>query len=93
MSWHEWDQDDLILRLRIQPKASRDAFVAPYGDAYKITLTAPPQDGKANKHLISFLAKKFSLPKSSVTLVTGAKSRSKTIRLQSPKLLPNPPFD
>lgn len=53
MTWHRWEGDDLILHLRVQPKASKDALVGPYGDKeYKVTLTAPPVDGRANTHLL-----------------------------------------
>ena len=89
MSWYRWEGNDLLLRLRVQPKASRDAFCGPYdSDHYKVSLTAPPVDGKANSHLIKFLAKAFGLPRSQVTLESGAHSRSKRLRLKSPTLLP-----
>jgi hypothetical protein len=89
MTWYSWDGRDLILRLRIQPKASQDAFIAPYGeDCYKVTITSPPIDGKANEHLIRFLAKQFGLPRSMVSLEAGSKSRTKSIRLKSPTRMP-----
>jgi uncharacterized protein len=89
VSWYRWEGKDLILRLRVQPKASKDAFSGPYGDnEYKITLTAPPVDGKANAHLIKFIAKAFGLPRSQVELESGAHSRSKCLRLKSPTRLP-----
>ena len=89
MSWYHWEGQDLLLNLRLQPKASRDAFIGPYGDGeYKITITAPPVDGKANAHLIRFLAKQFELPKSDIKIEAGESSRSKRLRLKSPKRLP-----
>jgi uncharacterized protein len=91
VTWYRWEGEDLILRLRVQPKASRDAFSGPYGeDEYKITLTAPPVDGKANAHLLKFVAKAFGLSRSQVTLESGAHSRSKCLRLKSPTRLPIP---
>ncbi len=91
MTWYRWEGEDLILRLRVQPKASKDAFSGPYGDdQYKVTLTAPPVDGKANAHLLKFVAKAFGLPRSQVTLESGAHSRSKCLRLKSPTRLPIP---
>ncbi|MGD8933036.1 MAG: DUF167 family protein, partial [Chromatiales bacterium] len=78
-----------LLRLRLQPKASRDAFVGPYGkDEFKVTITAPPVDGKANAHLIRFLAKQFELPRSHIKIEAGETSRCKRLRLKSPKRLP-----
>ena len=89
MSWYRWDGQDLLLRLRLQPKASRDAFVGPYGtDEFKVAITAPPIDGKANAHLIRFLAKQFELPPSHIKIEAGKSSRSKRLRLKSPKKLP-----
>ena len=89
MSWYRWEGEDLILRLRVQPKASADAFSGPYGDdEYKVTLTAPPVDGKANAQLLKFIAKAFDLPRSRVILESGKSSRSKRLRLKSPSRLP-----
>ncbi len=91
MSWYRWEDDELVLRLRVQPKASKDAFVGPYGeDEYKVTLTAPPVDGKANDHLVRFVAKAFGVPRSRVSLESGDHSRSKCLRLKSPSRLPIP---
>lgn len=89
MTWHRWEGDDLILHLRVQPKASKDALVGPYGDKeYKVTLTAPPVDGRANTHLLKFIAKTFGLPCARVILESGLHSRSKCLRLKSPTQLP-----
>ncbi|MBT2988284.1 MAG: YggU family protein [Candidatus Thiodiazotropha sp. (ex Ctena orbiculata)] len=89
MKWYHWDRDDLILNLHIQPRASRDAFLGPYGEnAYKVAITAPPVDGKANAQLLKFIAKAFGLPASQVELISGKSSRSKRLRLKSPRKLP-----
>ncbi|MEW8404019.1 MAG: DUF167 family protein [Candidatus Thiodiazotropha taylori] len=89
MSWYQWQQDDLILRLRIQPKASRDRFIGPYGDnQYKVSITAPPVDGQANERLLNFIAKAFDLPRSRIELLSGESSRSKCLKLKSPGRLP-----
>jgi len=71
--------DGCLLKCWIQPRSSRNAVVGVHGDALKIALTAPPVDGKANKELLKFIAKYFKLPKSSVQIVAGESSRSKTI--------------
>jgi len=90
MGWYRWLDDELELRLRIQPKASRDAFVGPHGDEFEVRITAPPVDGKANAHLQKLLAKAFKVPKSQVQLVTGEGSRSKRVRIKNPQALPIP---
>lgn len=53
------NDDGLVLRLYIQPKASRDSIVGLHGDEVKVAITAPPVDGQANSHLVKFLGKQF----------------------------------
>ncbi|MEQ9406448.1 MAG: DUF167 family protein [Fuerstiella sp.] len=89
MSRHyNWDGPDLLLRVRISPRASRDKVGDLYGDRLKLLITAPPVDGKANAHLVQFVAKQFGVSKSSVSLVSGETSRDKTIRIEVPRKLP-----
>lgn len=88
MGFHRWDGDALILDCHLQPKASNDAFAGLHGERLKIRLTAPPVDGKANAHLLAFLADAFGVAKSQVTLESGQQSRQKRVRIQAPKRLP-----
>ncbi|MDG6897187.1 YggU family protein [Actinobacillus delphinicola] len=81
-------EGDLHIRLFLQPKASKDQFVGIHNDELKITITAPPIDGKANEHLIKFLSKSFRVPKSAVILEKGELSRHKYVRIQAPKQIP-----
>lgn len=93
-AWYRWDGEDLILHLRIQPKASKDEFAGPYGDRqYRIRITAPPVDGKANQHLLRFLAKSFGVAKSRIELLSGASGRDKVIRIPHPAKRPTPEID
>ena len=86
--WYRWEGDDLLLQLRVQPKASRDGFVGPLGEAYKVRITAPPVEGRANAHLLAFLAKAFGVPKGAVALEAGAGGRLKRVRIHAPRRLP-----
>ncbi|QYK00571.1 DUF167 family protein YggU [Shewanella psychrotolerans] len=79
---------DLLLKLYIQPKASRDQIVGPHGDELKVAITAPPVDGKANAHLSKYLAKQFKVPKGSIVIEKGELDRHKQVRIIAPKLLP-----
>ncbi len=65
-------EDGLVLRLYIQPKASRDSIVGLHGDEVKVAITAPPVDGQANSHLIKFLGKQFRVAKSQIVIEKGA---------------------
>ncbi|WP_076542374.1 DUF167 family protein YggU [Shewanella sp. UCD-KL21] len=81
-------QQDVLLNLYIQPKASRDKIVGLHGDEIKIAITAPPIDGKANSHLIKYLAKAFKVPKSDVMLLKGLQGRHKQVKILSPLKIP-----
>lgn len=83
-----YDGSDLILRLYIQPKASRDQIIGLHGEEIKIAITAPPVDGQANSHLIKFLSKQFKAAKSQIILEKGDTGRHKQIRIQNPQLIP-----
>lgn len=88
--WYRWDGTDLILRIRLQPCARRDAFADPTPDFLRVCVTAPPVDGKANAHLQNWLAGRFGVRRSAVTLERGATCRSKQVRIQAPDRLPLP---
>jgi uncharacterized protein (TIGR00251 family) len=74
--------------VRVQPRASRDEIVGIQGNHLKIRITAPPVDGKANAHLIQFLAQEFGVPKSRITLIGGESGREKRLQILSPSRLP-----
>ena len=86
--YYQWQDDELVLFCRVQPKASKDAFTEFAGDSVKILITAPPIDGKANQHLIKFLSRQFKTPQTNITIESGTGSRNKRIRISAPKRLP-----
>jgi uncharacterized protein (TIGR00251 family) len=49
---------------------------------YKVWLTVPPVDGKANEALIKFLSSQFNVAKSSITIIRWQTSRQKTIEIK-----------
>ena len=88
MSAVESRADGLVLRLYIQPKASRDSIVGEHGDELKVAITAPPVDGQANAHLIKFLAKQFRVAKSQVQIEKGELGRHKQVKIVQPQQIP-----
>jgi hypothetical protein len=75
------DRDAVTFRVRVSPRASRNAISGVHHGALRASLTAPPVDGEANAALIAFLAKKLSVAKRDVTIVRGDSSRDKTVRV------------
>jgi len=89
MSWYRWDGPDLVLEVRVQPRAKRDEFAAAAGGRLRVRLAAPPVDGKANAALITFLAEAFAVPRSAVTLEQGIAARDKRLRVSNPRSVPS----
>lgn len=71
----------VLLRVRIQPRASRDGLEGLHGDQLRIRLTAPPVEGAANAACIALLAKTLGIPRSHVHIQAGEKSRDKLIHI------------
>lgn len=67
--------------VKVHPRAKRNAIIGTVGDALKLSLTAPPVDGKANAACIDFFAKLLKVPRSSITIAAGETSRNKVIRV------------
>ncbi len=88
--WWRRDGEDLVLQLRIQPRASRDELAGLQGDRLRVRLTAPPVDGKANAHLQRFLAQLFGVARQRVLIEAGITGRDKRIRIVGPVALPGP---
>jgi uncharacterized protein (TIGR00251 family) len=67
--------------VKVHPRAKRNAVTGELGDALKVSLTAPPVEGRANEACIEFFAKLLKVPRSSVTIACGQSSRNKVIRV------------
>jgi len=73
--------DGISFAVRVHPRAKKNAITGEVGDALKISLTAPPVEGRANEACIAFLAELLNIPRSSVTITSGQSSRNKMIRV------------
>jgi uncharacterized protein (TIGR00251 family) len=74
--------DAVLLPVAARPGASRSAVQGVHDGALKVAIQAPPEKGKANKALVSFLAKALGLRKAQVSLAQGTTSRAKTFRFE-----------
>jgi uncharacterized protein (TIGR00251 family) len=71
----------VILDLHVQPGASRSEFAGRHGERIKVRLAARAVDGEANEALIVFLSDHFKVPKRSVRILSGLKSRQKRVQI------------
>ena len=68
--------------IRVQPRASRNAIEID-GERMTVRVTAAPESGKANDAVVALLAKRLGVPKRSLQIVRGHKSRDKRIHIDN----------
>jgi uncharacterized protein (TIGR00251 family) len=83
------DGNDLLVEVRVQPRAARTEFAGLMGERLRIRLHAPPVDGRANAALTEFVAAECGLARSRVTLEKGASGRDKRLRLHGVSVVPD----
>ena len=70
--------------VKLHPRAKKNGVTGEVGDALKLSLTAPPVDGKANAACIRFFADLAGVPQSHVRIVLGLSNRTKVIEIDGP---------
>ena len=68
-----------IISVRLKPGSAVSEAVAYAGGVFHIKVAAPPVQGRANTELINFLSHSLGLPKSSVNIARGERSRHKRV--------------
>ena len=76
-------KESCILKVRVQPKASRNQIDGYEEGALRLRVTAPPTEGKANTAVIALLAKALGVSKSRLEIVRGHGSRNKTVSVDT----------
>ena len=75
---------DILLKLRVQPRASRTAWAGTMADGTrKVKIAAPPEKGRANEELIRFLAEEYGVSRDAVEIRAGASGHTKHVRIRS----------
>lgn len=70
-----------VIRVRVQPRASRSEIVGREGDVWRVRLTAPPAEGRANAALVALLAETLDVRRSDVAILRGQTSRDKLVEI------------
>lgn len=78
MPWYVVRGAEILIRTRVQPRASHCGLALLPDGRLRLRLTAPATDGRANRQAAEILAGLFAVPKSRVSLTAGARSRDKT---------------
>ena len=69
------------LRLRVSAGARRTELVGRHGDAWKVRVSSPPEDGRANDAVLGLLAERVGVPRRAVAIVSGHSSREKVVQM------------
>jgi uncharacterized protein (TIGR00251 family) len=77
----EADGDDVLIRVKAVPGASRDEIAGVLGDRLKVRVTAPPEAGAANKAICRLLAKALGVKPRLVAIESGGSSAQKVVRV------------
>ena len=72
----------LEVRLHVQPRARRCEIAGMFNGALKVKIAAPPVDDAANRAIIEFFSDLLSIPKSSLRILAGSRSREKTLEIR-----------
>ena len=67
--------------VKLHPRAKKNRITGEIGEALKLSVIAPPIEGRANEACIEFFGELFKVSRSSVTIAAGQSSRNKVIRV------------
>jgi len=70
------------VQVRVSPRAGRSEVVGRHGEAWKLRVSAPPVDGRANEATLDLLATALDVRTGALTLVSGAASRDKVVEVR-----------
>ena len=70
----------MILNIRVIPNAKCEK-IKKYENGLRVYVTAPPEDGRANRALIKLLSKELNIPKSKIEIIKGERGREKIIKI------------
>ncbi len=76
----------LDVPLHVQPRAHRTEIAGTHNGALKLKVQAPPVDDAANEAVVRFFSRLLDIPKARLSIVSGAKSRDKILRIQGGSL-------
>jgi uncharacterized protein len=76
------DGDDLLIRVKAVPGASRDALGGALGDRLKVRVSAPAEAGKANKAICAVIARAMGVKAGAVSIESGRTSAEKVVRVR-----------
>jgi uncharacterized protein len=72
---------DVDLKVRLQPRAKRNAIVEERDGVLRVSVAAAPVEGQANAALCKLIAKRAGIARGRVSVIRGERSREKVVRV------------
>jgi len=69
------------VRLRVSPGSRKTELAGRHGDGWKVRVSAPPEDGRANEAVLDLLAERVGLPRRALSIISGHKARDKVVEM------------
>ena len=76
------------LEIQLAPRSGKETIAGIHDGRLRVRITAAPVEGKANRGLMLLLAREFGVSKSAISIVSGEKSRRKSVQIHAPKRKP-----
>lgn len=73
----------MLLRIKVRPNSRTDEISHEADGTVRVKIKAPPVEGKANKYLIEYIARRLGIAHSRVTLIKGAGASYKTLEIDA----------
>ncbi len=86
MNIFQKDSKGVVLKLIVKPGSRKNEIVGIFNDRIKIKIKSEPQEGKANKELIKYLALVLKIPKLLITIIKGEFSREKDVLIENAEI-------
>lgn len=87
-SFYCWDGEVLVVNILGKPSAKKDAIGEPLANQLRVSVKAPPVNGRATDYMVRFLAPLFGVREADIEVVYGRENVNKQLRIRAPKTLP-----
>jgi uncharacterized protein (TIGR00251 family) len=81
-------KNGITLKVKVEPRSSRQGISGVVGDALKVKVNAPPVGGAANGELVGILSEEFGIKKTSFKIIRGHSSKNKVVEIEGIDSLP-----
>ena len=75
----------MMIRIRASPNSKKPKVISLGDDCFSVKIDEPADEGKANRRLIEILSDHFNVPKSSIRITRGLKSKDKMVEISAVK--------